>query len=338
MLNIRDINHLSKILDLDSVLLSDNYDRYISSFVVQTKNKKRKVHCVHGPLRHAQQRLLKLFISKLKPSRFSHGGIKGRSPLTNAGAHSSSRFFFQTDIKNFYPSISHHRVYETLFSLGCSREVCRLMTRLTTFEKHLAQGMITSPFLAEQVFRSTDRRISILCGKRKLCYTRFVDDLTISGAYDLRKSNLKTRIGEIIETSGFGINHEKTFFSTLEEGPKITGIRIRKNRKLDISRDYLWRLAKILNDAEKVSIGKKPELGFHSEDQIIGKAQFAIWVNPGRRKHITNRLASINWASFWNNAVDLGLCVKEVDMQSAKRAEKEATLHEIAKRYSAINR
>ena len=55
----------------------------------------------------------------------------------------------------------------------------------------LALGLITSPILADQMMDCVDDRIGGACRKAGLVYTRYVDDLTISGPYDLEQKRLR---------------------------------------------------------------------------------------------------------------------------------------------------
>ena len=85
---------------------------------------------VTGALRSLQTNLLcNLLKPHLKPSPYSHGGIVGRSIKTNAEPHRESVYYFTTDIADFYPTVSHHRIYRLsrtssdarLRSLGSAR-------------------------------------------------------------------------------------------------------------------------------------------------------------------------------------------------------------------------
>ena len=122
-------------------------------------------------------------------SEFSHGGVRGRHIKTNVEQHIESTFVFTADVSNFYPTISHKRVYRLFVEdFACSPDVAHICTKLCTYKHRLALGLITSPMLADQVMRRIDARIGGLCRNAGLVYTRYVDDLTISGPFDLKES------------------------------------------------------------------------------------------------------------------------------------------------------
>src|SRR5690606_20655991 len=126
------------------------------------------------------------FLPKLSPSACSHGGVPGRGVKTNIEQHLGSVFGFTTDIANFFPSISHDRIHELfLRRFECSPDVARVFNRLCTYQHHLALGLVTSPLLADQVMQPIDARIAAACSAAGLPYTRFVDDISITGHFDM---------------------------------------------------------------------------------------------------------------------------------------------------------
>jgi len=73
-----------------------------------------------------------------------HGGVKGRNNVTNAKPHQGKKYKLTTDLRDFYPSISNQRVYQTFLSLGFSDHFSHLLTKLTTWKFELPQGTPTS--------------------------------------------------------------------------------------------------------------------------------------------------------------------------------------------------
>ena len=86
----------------------------------------------------------------------SHGGVPDKSQLTCVQQHLQQNFVYSGDIRNFYPRIHFERVRRLYLGLGCSAEVARALTRLCTNHHRLEQGFITSPILADRIFRPAD--------------------------------------------------------------------------------------------------------------------------------------------------------------------------------------
>ena len=107
------------------------------------------------------------------------------------------------DLENFYPNVRYARVVAIFRSLGYTRDVALWLARLTTsavplnlpfpdgntraldpyYPPHLPQGACTSPALANLSAYGLDVRLSGLAKAYHAQYSRYADDLTISGSH-----------------------------------------------------------------------------------------------------------------------------------------------------------
>lgn len=289
--------------------ITDNAtDYYEELLLVDPKkpDKQRIVVNVTGQMRKFQERLQRsLFLPCLKPSHHSHGGVRCRSIKTNAAAHRESSFLFKTDISNFYPSVHHTRVYRFFTSkMGCSPDVARALTRICTYRHHLALGLITSPIIADQILRDVDNRIAAACKQNNLIYTRYVDDVSISALFDLRKSNFAELIESILSEHGFSTNPAKRLFGSLTD-LSITAVRQVRGH-LDVEQDYLDELYRQLQDAANLARNDKFEGPYYTFNQIRGRVRYIYWVNPGRRRELIKRLHSLRWSLAAKHAKERG--------------------------------
>src|SRR5262245_57362143 len=100
MLNIRQVAHLAKAIDIPEdrlVEVADKTDKFCEELVLidPLSPKTRVVLNVIGDLRKIQDRILhRLLLRKLSPSPFAHGGIRGRHIKSNITAHASSVYAF----------------------------------------------------------------------------------------------------------------------------------------------------------------------------------------------------------------------------------------------------
>lgn len=75
--------------------------------------KARRILSVRGYWKIYLNRLYtRLLLPKLSPSSYSHGGVPGRSIISNALQHRDSVYACSIDISGFFPSIHYHRVYD----------------------------------------------------------------------------------------------------------------------------------------------------------------------------------------------------------------------------------
>ena len=168
----------------------------------------------------------------IHPRAFGSG--KRKSYKENAFEHKNNRYFFQVDIKDFFGSINFIRVQKCLSKIfDCTDDEVKILTRLTTYEYKLPQGAPTSPILALLCSRELDNRIANFCKQRKMVYTRYVDDITISSKKPITEEMQKT-IRDIVSQEGFTLNESKTKVSDIknEEQCKINGVIIKDERLL----------------------------------------------------------------------------------------------------------
>lgn len=303
MLNIRQSKHLFTLLDTTPSQVStvlENAGSYYEELLLRDPlrpKKPRPVVNVTGMMRLLQSRLYRrVLLPKLEPSLHSHGGVRGRSIKTNVQPHVGSAFAFKTDISDFYPSIHYRRVYK-LFAerFGCSPDVARICTKICTYKHHLALGLICSPILADQVLSRVDRRIGGACAKAGLVYTRFVDDVAISGPFDLEQSGFAKLVEEILLKDGFTVNPDKHVFGRLTDNKlSITSLREVRGH-LDVRREYLDELVRQIDDAASLARDDEFHGPYYTSGQILGRVRFVCWINPGRRKDLIRRFRSVNW-------------------------------------------
>lgn len=137
-------------------------------------------------LKQIQKRINKYLNAKIPLPKYAFGAVKNKDNVKNAREHKGQKYVFQTDIRDFFPSISYKRVYAALTSAGFSPDVASLITRLTTYKGHLPQGAPTSTFLANLVFSTTGDQIQHIANQYNLRFTTFVDDVTLSSQSDFK--------------------------------------------------------------------------------------------------------------------------------------------------------
>lgn len=231
-LSIRSLKHLSYRLGLPLKLLekaAENPDRYYLFWPKKDPNGKIRELCkLRQPLK-AIQKAIHCLLRELYLPDSVHGGVKNKSHLTNAYTHCGKKILLNLDLENYFPSISHYRVYGLFrHELGCSPDVSRLLTKLCTVNGMVPQGSHTSTDIANLVFRKTDYRLDGFAAKNGLDNTRYVDDISISGEKipDLQLNQVKS----IIKESGFKSNDEKESLKGRNESQIVTGLSTRFKR------------------------------------------------------------------------------------------------------------
>lgn len=315
MLRIRSEKHLARFLGMDVAgvrSLADSAESYCEELELHDParpGRVRRVLDVHGQLRKAQEWIYRgIFLRRLLPSNHSYGGIKGRHIKLNAEKHLKSQFAFTCDIADFYPSIHSSRVYDFMVDgLDCSPDVGRLLARLCTYNYCLSLGLVTSPLLADQFLKPVDARISEMARRAGLVYTRYVDDITLSGPFDLACSGFPSTMKAILETNGFALNDHKSQFGSIGDPEVlITKIRINKGR-LDVAPMYYLDLRQRLRHLRALGFGGEYEGPYYTSGQMWGRVQFVRWVNRRRSMELSRLYSSVPWAKVREVAAERGL-------------------------------
>jgi retron-type reverse transcriptase len=174
------------------------------------------------------------------------------------------------DIKDFYPHVSPDRVFRIFTGLGFGEQPARILTRLTTWQHQLPQGAPTSTALANLSLIRVDYRISKLAHDQGFSYTRYVDDLTISGGQRIPKfCNLVQRV---IESEGFRVRPEKK--ATMHSGVRQVVTQLVVNDKLNLPREKRRAIRQRVIDLLSGG-GTEP-----SRDSVLGQLSWLRYVNP----------------------------------------------------------
>jgi len=188
-----------------------------------------------------------------------HGGVRHRSPKTNAGQHIGCRILVTLDVRSFFPSVRHEMVFRMLRECGCGTGVARLLTKLTTLHGALPQGAPTSVPIANLLLaRPVDQPTGAQARASAASYTRFVDDIGMSGD---RPQTMINDVARRLSVRGLktyrGRRDEKLKIQPHSRPQEITGILINSGRPTlarrhrDKVRAAIHDVAKIANPAER---------------------------------------------------------------------------------------
>src|ERR1035441_3882608 len=160
----------------------DEYRYSHYRFWSEINEKTRKIRHFRIPdaeLMCLQRRIKTNILDKLELSDAAHGGVRGRSPRSNALPHLNQPCVINLDVKEFFPRVRHYVVRVVLRrELGFGREVAHILTRLMTLDAQLPQGSPSSTAVANVLLtQAVDAPLSANARKIDAQSTRFVDDL-----------------------------------------------------------------------------------------------------------------------------------------------------------------
>jgi RNA-directed DNA polymerase len=234
-----------------------------------------------------QRRIVRHVLAPLGFGEAAHGGIRGRSPATNAKIHQGKRCVVKMDVKSFFPSVQHKRVYRMFrHEYGFGRDVARLLTRLVTLRGGLPQGAATSPAVANQFARTVDEALQPSLERHGLQCTRFIDDFTISGDRPKLLIDFTTRL---LKAKGLELAPKKLKVCPRGGRQEVTGLVVNNAEWLSIPRAY--------RDAVRSAIHKLRNLPRHAWPEqvasIKGKITHIENYNRGSAARLRRYLAEV---------------------------------------------
>ena len=216
----------------------------------------------------------------------------GLSIKNHVYPHAGKPYLLKMDIAAFFPSISVFSVANLLKRHGYDHSIAMTMAHLLTLRGSVPQGAPSSPSLSNAIFLLADTAIKEYCQKRNLTYTRYADDLAISGS-EIDDKDILFFI-EILKREGFQSNESKRrLFRPGSNGRLLTGLVINGNdirvpkatrRKIRHSIHVLEKyLFSDLGLEEVVGCGiANGDVSFDplSMDRTLGQLRFWQWIEP----------------------------------------------------------
>lgn len=248
--------HMSDLLHIN------NYS-YKSFSIKKKRGGNRSISQPSPKLRFLQECLMIVLEEVYTPNPSCFGFIKGKSIYDNATIHSNSDIVCGFDLEDFFDSITEHRIIKVLSSKHYNLEssVATTIAKLCTVPKGsvrvLPQGSPTSPILSNIIADQLDYRLTRLCSKFDITYSRYADDLTFSFNYSCLKrwkshgfrKGLKEIIESIVKEEGFSLNERKSHISYHYQRQTVTGIIV--NRHPNLTRVFIKTLRTLIHNWEK---------------------------------------------------------------------------------------
>jgi RNA-directed DNA polymerase len=226
-------------------------------FYIPKKNKKLGYRIIYKSFQQFTKDILKVLNFNLKliytPNEYVHGFINGRNTRSNASAHLGNQFLLKLDIKNFFESIEIDSVEEAFLSLGFMESIAADLAKICTLDDKVVQGFPTSPVVANIVCDAMDIEIQKLCSHYDAAYTRYADDISISGNGILPPVH---EISSILNNYNFKLNTKKTQRFKRGQNLYVTGLSISDQSYPRIPKAVKKRIRQYLYYIKK--------FGFHS--------------------------------------------------------------------------
>lgn len=268
-------------------------------------------------LREIQRRILRGILDPVPVHAAAHGFRQGRSCRTYVEPHVGRDVVVRMDLRGFFPGIPAPRIHSLFTALGYPEAVARVLTALTTNRvpmsiarrgaaswleakrlavPHLPQGAPTSPALANMCALHLDFRLAALAETMDAGYTRYADDIAISGGDTLRRraAAVSNLVAAIAIEEGFELNHRKTRTMHRSHRQLLTGLVV--NDKPNVRRDEFDRLKAILTNCRRHGPASQNRRGVDDfRAHLAGRIAYVASLNPARGTKLQSMFELIDW-------------------------------------------
>lgn len=292
--------HLSILLGIKPEILGNylaNEDYSYSEVKIPKKNGTHRLLSIPSKnLKIIQRWILDNILISIRISDYATGFCRNRSILTNAKSHLNQECLINTDIKDFFPSIHLGRIFKVFYNCGYTKKVSYTLAKICTYHGALPQGSPASPYLSNIVCNDLDNRIHYLAKSYEATYTRYADDISISGKNGIQ--NCIMVVKKIICEEGFQVNNEKTRISFRYQKQVVNGLIV-NGVSVAIDKKYLKKFAQELYYIKKFGIldhQKRLEMNkaFYKE-HLYGKAYFIKMIDFNKGISFIKILDEICW-------------------------------------------
>lgn len=279
---IYDIRHLSYLTGYREAyiqrILKNPQNFYRTFEIAKRSGNKRKITEPLPGLKYIQYWILNNIVLTVPLNNLNNAYAKGKSIVTNAKYHTKQKQVLNLDIEKFFDNISYEKVSAFFVDLGYDKGISNSLAILCTLNGGLPQGSPTSPHLSSVLTFEIDEQLFEYCRNKSLRYSRYADDITISG--DFSAGIVVTDVRGILKKLSFSLNERKTKVIRQHQRQVVTGIVV--NRKLSVKRDELRNFRQVIyyiqkygieSHADKIGIDKSNYV-----EHLLGKVNFFLSV------------------------------------------------------------
>lgn len=244
--------NLLKFLNLKENFLYGDFSEKYSE--IEKPKKNGGVRTIKPPfknLKTVQRLILDEILMKEPILPCVYGLSKDKGILANARIHHKEYHqLLVLDIEKFFPNIHKKDVLKVFKKLGFNKENSLILTKICTVDDELPQGAPTSPYISSLVSIKLDKDIFRYCKKHNLTYTRYFDDISISGE-DIADSDIEF-IEQLIAKNSFISNSDKKEFYEKGKDKLLNGVLL-KTDKLSVPDSYKEKIEKSYNVFEQTN-------------------------------------------------------------------------------------
>ncbi len=271
-------------------------------------------------LKEVQNQLLSQVFDRIPPHCLSFGFRKGGSVVDFAKPHVRQDVCLKLDLKDFFLHVTTGRVFGLLKTAGFRRDLSHLMALLVTVRtgeelltvghpdpsftirdpvyrrRHLPQGAPTSPAIANLCAFGLDVRLSGLARSVGAHYSRYADDILLSGDSDFGRQakRLSVVAGTIALEEGFEVNFRKLRLMRSSQQQFAAGMVL--NDGLSVRRNDFDALKAILHNCVRHGPASQNRFSVpRFREHMEGRVRWVETVSKNRGRKLREIFEKIQW-------------------------------------------
>jgi len=241
-------------------------------------------------LKTLQRSMLDRVFQRVSCHAAATGFIVGKSIADNAHPHVGKHVVVNVDVAGFFPSTRFsliRRVIKKTLPIWMSDSARRLAADVCSYAGALPIGAPTSPAISNIVMLAADASITTVAGRHRLSYTRYADDITLSGEDPMQ---VLPFVQDVLRGLGYNLDHKKTNIFRRGRRQVVTGLVV--NDRVSVPRTVRRRLRAAVHRATSKNAADK--LVWHgrkmSIQQLEGRIAFTGVAHPEEAKALRSRL------------------------------------------------
>lgn len=314
-MNCDDRFHQVSIAPFGTVITDENEDNFYTSFQIPKRSGgMRTINSPNSALRRYQNRVLNYMKSKMQNT-----GRNGGDHHTNAWAYierrcprdmmirhqaNQSRFYMKLDFHDFFGSLNMNFCISQLRKIypWCmyTEATLRSMLRPCFLHNGLPQGAETSPWLSNVVMIPFDSWMSNMLMRKlermfggNFVYTRYADDIIISGKYKFSVKYVVDQIEGFLAREWYPLqlNPDKTRFGSRAGHNMNVGIMINKDNEMTVGWKNINKCKVMIFQLIKDHLNGH-EWDEHRKNQVRGLINYYKYIQKERINEIIEKYES----------------------------------------------
>ncbi|TXI20958.1 MAG: RNA-directed DNA polymerase [Nitrosomonas sp.] len=230
---------------------------------------KRQIASPRFFLKTVQYWIKSYILCHLKIHDSCHAYLVNKSIITNAEKHARKEFVANIDIEDFFGSIKTDHVFQLLKKNGIGEKLSKAVAHLVTLDGKLPQGAPTSPTISNAFLYEFDNSLSKISNEAGLEYSRYADDITISGSSRSAIESVIFGCRNHLWSNGLKLNENKTRIATSHSSQRVTGLVV--NEKIQPPREFQRRIRAIFH-----IVNKNPESYIERISELRGYYNYLL--------------------------------------------------------------